>query len=238
MKLKDKVVVVIGATGGIGAPLCHRFHQAGARLVLVSRTEEKLARLREELGSGAIYTFDASNPQEVEEMFYHLRNVMGIKPDAVIITAGTHDSLSIDDTPAKALEMAQRHFHGIFLPSFVVGFMAQRFFRSNGGGLIVNISSHAAVRTDLPGNLSYAPMKAAAWSFMASLMNEIKDPTVRIVDLKPATVNTPGNSEWLDTPEKRATAVQPEAIADWIIEHFNDSNADLPTTVTFDAPVN
>lgn len=234
MKLKGKTVIVVGATGGIGNVLAHKFHGEGANVVLAARTKHKLEELAGKLGRERtlVMQTDASKAEDVIELFQEAREVFG-QVDAVVISAGTWQRLSIEHRVYEAVELVQQHFQAIFLPSFVVGFVAQRFFRDQeGGGLIINISSHAAIRPELSGNLTYGPMKAAAWHFMSALMHEIKDPEVRVVDLKPAIVNTPENTA-LDTPEKRVQAVQPSAIAEWIIDHFHDPDDRLPTSVDF-----
>ncbi len=235
-RLNDKVIAIFGASGDIGSELARVFHFSGAKLSLVARGEEKLQVLASKLpdkGRVQVITADASNEEDLLRVFEEIVTRYD-RLDVVVISVGTHDWLTIDSDPAEAREMFGKHFQSIFLPSAMVGLMAEQFFRAQGGGLILSISSHAAVRTDLPRNLSYAPMKAAARSFMLSLRSDLKDwPKVRITDLQPAIVNTPSNAGALDTEEKRRKAVQPEEIAEWIIEHFYDPK--IPAEKRFDA---
>ena len=144
--------------------------------------------------------------------------------DGIVISAGTWKQLSKDSPTDDAVVLAENHFRSIFLPSFVIGFVAQKFFRDQGHGLIVNISSHAALRPELEGNLTYGPMKAASHQFTLALKNELKGTGVRAVDIAPAIVNTDEAVGMLDTEDKRARAIQPEAIAQWIIDEFNNPN--------------
>jgi NAD(P)-dependent dehydrogenase (short-subunit alcohol dehydrogenase family) len=235
MRLENKVIIVVGASGGIGSVLSREFHREGANVVLAARTKEKLLVLQRSLPAPEktlVVPTDASNPADVTDLFRSAKEKYG-RIDAVVISVGTWARLSIDDSVREAEDLLSAHFRGIFQPTFFVGFVAQQFFRKQGYGLIVNISSHAAIRPELKGNLSYGPMKGAAWHFLRGLMNEIKEPAVRIVDLKPAIVNTPDNAGLLNTPEKKAEAVQPETIAKWIMEHFDDPDDQLPTSVEF-----
>lgn len=236
---KGKTIIVVGASGNIGSVLSRVFHEAGANVVLSARTLEKLTDLEKELGERTlVVATDATKPAMVEKLFLAAQNTFG-HVDAVVITAGRWDRLSIKNQPDEAHDLALRHFESLFLPTLVTAFTAQHFFKRAEGdkGLIINISSHAAVRYELVGNLSYGPMKAAARQFMLAMRHELKlaKSMVRAVDLQPAIVNTLDNRELLDTEEKRAQAVQPEDIARWIIEHFDDPK--IPAEHLFDSQV-
>ena len=239
MKLNGKNILIVGASGGIGKPMSRRFYREGANLILSARDRVKLEAVAADFDPARVVVIpaDASDPEQVmlllgkaKERFHPIH--------AIIVSAGKWDRLSVDSSLAEAKRLVEAHYRGIFLPSFWVGWLGQKFLREQeGGGLLVNISSQAATRVDLPGNLTYAPFKAAAWVLMSSLMAEIKDPNVRIVDLKPAIVNTEEIRPKFKTPEDAAAAVQPEAIADWIIDHFDDSDDQLPMSHEFPSSV-
>lgn len=237
MKLKDKVIIVIGASGGIGSVLAREFHRAGATVVLSARNKDKLTELQTSLGQTRtiVCPADATNPHDVLALLEGLQQRYKLVADLVVISAGTWARLNKDNFPSQAKELAEKHFQNIFLPSFVVSFAAQQFFRQQKKGLIANISSHAAIRPELEGNLSYGPMKAGARHFMLALRHELKNDGVRVVDLQPAIVNTPDNSGLLETAANKNAAVQPEDIARWIIEHLDDPN--IPAEHLFDSSV-
>ncbi|MBS9386036.1 SDR family NAD(P)-dependent oxidoreductase [Dolichospermum sp. UHCC 0260] len=67
--LQDKVIVIVGATGGIGSTLTRQLSSTGARLVLVARDGESLAALANEL-SGEVLTVptDITQPQQVDAL--------------------------------------------------------------------------------------------------------------------------------------------------------------------------
>ncbi|MBJ7296332.1 MAG: SDR family NAD(P)-dependent oxidoreductase [Dolichospermum sp.] len=69
MMLEDKVIVIVGATGGIGSTLTRQLCSTGARLVLVARDGESLAALANEL-SGEVLTVptDITQPQQVDAL--------------------------------------------------------------------------------------------------------------------------------------------------------------------------
>lgn len=245
-KLSGKNIVIIGASGGIGRVLARSFLFAGANVTLSARTENKLVELKENLlREGGVEGLeervlvapgDASNPNEVEKIF-HITNEIFNRIDAVVIAAGTWHRLHIDSPIPEAIELADKHFQALFLPTFITGMVAQNFFRKQGHGLLINISSHAALRPELSGNLTYGPMKAAAHHFILGLAHELRanpaNKNIRLSDLSPAIVNTTEAAALLDTSEKRAAAVQPEEIADWIIANFD--NPEIPDSKLFDS---
>jgi NAD(P)-dependent dehydrogenase (short-subunit alcohol dehydrogenase family) len=64
MELKDKVVVVTGGANGIGAALCRRFAQAGARVVVADLELANAQKIAEEIGGLAVQT-DVSNEADI-----------------------------------------------------------------------------------------------------------------------------------------------------------------------------
>lgn len=221
-KLDGKVVIVIGATGGIGEPVCTDLAEAGVRLVIAARDEDKLKALAAKLpGQVLVVPTDAGNPGEVEALFAEAKKAYS-HIDAVLLSAGEWKQLSIDDSLRDAEDRLSEHYRGIWRTAFFPAFVAQKFFREQGHGWIISISSHAAVRPELKGNLTYGSNKAAVFQLMKSLWHELKGTGVRINDLQPGTVDTPGNAKFLDTPEKKKMAIPPSRISGWIMEHFFD----------------
>jgi NADP-dependent 3-hydroxy acid dehydrogenase YdfG len=232
-KLEHKNIIVIGASGGIGSALVRSFCKEGASITLVARTKDKLEQLSQTLGcENLVFPADAADPVQIELAFKKTQEVFG-SVDAVVIAAGTWKQLSIDADINEAISLSDQHYKSLFMPTFITGYIAQQFFRKQGHGLLFNISSHAAVRPELSANLTYGPMKAASRHFIQSLFYELKGTSVRVADLQPAIVNTPDAAAMLDTPEKQMQAVQPEDIAAWIIDNFN--NPELPKEKLFDS---
>ncbi len=234
--LTDKVIIVIGATGGIGSVLAREFVNAGAKVILSSRTEETLRALQITLGIEQTFVVpgNASRAEDVKVLFAKAFEQYG-RVDAVIITTGKWEQVSIDTPIDEAITTAEKHMQSFYLTTFTVSFIAQEFLRKLGGGLIVNISSHAAVRPHLHGNLTYGPAKAASYHLIQALRSELEGTHVRLVDLQPAIVKTPGNMNALNTEEKQKGAVQPEEIAQWIIKNFDNPN--IPQSHLFDSSV-
>jgi NAD(P)-dependent dehydrogenase (short-subunit alcohol dehydrogenase family) len=236
MRLAGKTAIVLGASGGIGSVFARKFYEAGANVVLAARNEKKLIDVAKNLGSERtmVAPVDAADQNGVPELFERARERFG-GVDGVVISVGSWKQLNVGDSLALAVGLFEEHVQSLLRPSFLVGYTAAQYFNFHGRGLIANISSHAAVRAELPGNLTYGPMKAAARHFMLALRHELAGSGVRVVDIQPAIVNTPGNRDALATDKQRALAVQPEAIAEWLIEHFDDP--EIPPEKLFDSQV-
>jgi uncharacterized protein len=234
-KLEGKVIIIIGASGGIGNVLARYFSAEGAIVILVARTKENLEKVAATLsGHYLIFDIDATNEHSIEIIFNETQKKFG-KVDAVVISAGTWKQLGLDLEMSESVELMDNDYKGIYKPTYVAGLFASKFFTAQGYGLIVNISSHAAIRPELDDNFSYGPMKSAAHHFIISLHRAFKRKriNVRATDLMPAIVNTPDAAKFLDTEEKRKKAVQPEKIPEWIIENFD--NPDIPEDHLFDS---
>lgn len=235
-KLEGKTIVVIGATGDIGSVLCKCFFEAGANIVLGARSKENLIQIQNSFDLGKTdvrersmnLSTDANKPVEVDNLLKAAFGKFG-RVDAVILSVGTWQRLGIDDKYEDAAKSFDFLYNSIFKPTAVAAFVAQKFLREHGGGLIVNISSHVAVRPYLKGNLSYGPMKAASRHLMFSLIAELANTLVRITDIQPALVDTPKNRAALPQvkEDEWKGAVKPGSIADWITENI-DNNDILP----------
>ncbi len=235
MNTASKNIIVVGASGGIGSVLARVFCEHGHRVALAARGEEKLLALQAELGADKtiVVPADASKLADIENLFAKTNEAFG-SVDVVVISAGTWKRLAIDDTAADAELLVREHFDKIFLPSFLIGFVAQQFFVNQGHGLIANISSHAAIRPDLPGNLTYGPLKAASRHYMHALRHELSGTNVRVTDIEPAIVDTKDTAALLGE-DRRSQAVQPETIANWILEHID--NPEIPESIVFTSSV-
>ncbi len=232
--LHKKTIIVIGAGGDIGSVLSKQFHNQGANVVLVGRTEATLRVVEQNLGAERVLVVpaDATDTQAIKSVFDSAVSAFG-SVDGIIISAGSWKQINLDDDIDIASSLSDHHYKTIFLPVFIAGWQAQQFFRNQGHGLIVHMSSHAAVREHLRGNSTYGAMKAAARRFILGLADELKENGIRATDLMIAIVNTAKNQGFLDTEEKRGAAVRPEDIAQWIIDHFDDQ--DIPSSQLLDS---
>src|SRR3989344_2264149 len=137
VNIKGKTIIVVGATGGIGRVLSLIFHKLGANVVMAARTEDRLRFLQDSLGEERtlIVQADATVVIDVKWLCEAAKKKFG-SIDAVVISAGSWERLSIQDSAERALVSQERLFLSIYLPTTVVGSVAQEFFRRQGFGLI------------------------------------------------------------------------------------------------------
>jgi len=228
INLKGKVAIIGGGSGGIGSKIAEELHSRGVTVVLAARNKDKLQQLCDKLGGErvSVMSIDLTEMGEVEYLFDETLKKYG-RIDCSIASAGTWHLLNLDSDLEDAEKQSKEDYGPLVQSTFNMGVVAQKYFTRTDEGLIINISSHAAKKPQLLGNLYYGAAKAAGTHFMLSLAAELRavKSGVRVCDIQPEIVNTPENAKLLNTDEKKAAAIQPEEIAVWIAENF--SNADI-----------
>lgn len=236
MRLSKTSILVIGATGGIGSVLSRAFHAQGGYVGLFARTKDKLDSLAFELGTERAISLpgDATSSESIRDALSKLEKVSGAPVKLIVITAGTWMRTTADHDLDTLADDALKAYNSFLLPTIISTFVGAQYLK-NTGGLIAHISSHAGIRSDLPGNLLYGPMKAGSSRLIHGMQYELQGTPVRLVDIVPAIVNTRDNESLLKTEEMKKRAVQPESIAQWIIDHINDPYT--PASIWFDSDV-
>lgn len=216
MIMKDRVVVITGATGGLGRVAARQFSRVGDRLALFSSNEEKLDHLVEELGlpndrqlTGAL---NFHHPEAAREAARTTLHKFGRADILLHFVGGWTGGKPLIDVEASQVEhMINQHvwttFHLVkaFVPHFI----------ENGWGRIIIISSPTA---GMPGINSgpYAAAKAAQEALILALAQEVKGTgvtanviRVKTIDIEHQRIYEPGatNASWT-TPEEIASAIQ------------------------------
>ncbi|RPI86995.1 MAG: SDR family oxidoreductase [Chloroflexi bacterium] len=212
---KDRVVVITGATGGLGRVVAHHLAKAGARLVLVSSNDEKLKALERELNvtEGRIFSIaaDLSQPEAAQSLLDSVVGKFGCADVLLHFVGGWTGGKPVDQVSAEEMSiMLQQHLWTTF-------FLARVFsphMKANGWGRLIVISSPSAAAPSANG-ASYAVGKSAQEALMLALAEEFKgtDVTaniirVRTIDVKHERDNqaTPKKASWT-TPEEIAAAI-------------------------------
>ncbi len=189
MDVKDKVVIVTGASMGIGQATAHRFAQAGAKLVLAARSTDKLERMAAELrqaGHDAVaIPTDMRSRSEVERMvnvaYEHYGRIDILINNAGQAVAGTVADVDVD------------HFRqiidlNIFGPLYAMQAAIPKM-RLGGGGLIINVSSMVS-KMHIPGLSTYAATKAALNKISETAGYELAADNIRVITMYPRTTAT------------------------------------------------
>ena len=182
----DRTAVVTGASSGIGAEIARDLVRRGHQVVLVARTESKLAALADELGSGAhVLVADLSDRAARAGLLERITD-LGLTPDILVNNAGLSTLGPVHRSdPEAEMNMVEVDVVSVvdlcsrFLPGMV----------RRGTGAVLNVASTAAFQP-LPGQAGYGAGKAFVLSYSQSLSGELHGTGVAVTVLCPGPVDT------------------------------------------------
>jgi NAD(P)-dependent dehydrogenase (short-subunit alcohol dehydrogenase family) len=184
----EKVVLVTGATSGIGRACALKFASAGARIAAVGRNEEALATLSKEVGEAGskalLLPADLSRAEEAERVVKQtVEQAGGI--DVLVNAAGHIATGTIEDTSLEAWdEMLNINLRTVFhlMQKAVPSLIDRR-------GNVVNVSSVTGLRS-FPGVLAYCVSKAGVDQLTRCAALELAAQGVRVNAVNPGVVVT------------------------------------------------
>ncbi|MEY4351989.1 MAG: hypothetical protein RLZZ609_230 [Cyanobacteriota bacterium] len=206
-------VLITGASRGIGAAAAQAFASAGYDLLLVARpsTEfESLAdRLRSTTSRVETASLDLADPQAIAPGLEELCS-RGLEPSVVVNNAGAAWTGPLCAMPLERWQwLLQLNLTSVFQICQAV----LPLLRKAGGGLIVNVSSHAA-RHAFPDWGAYCVSKAALASFSRCLAEEERSHGIRVSTLTLGSVNTPlWDSETVQSSFDRRAMLSADQVA-------------------------
>lgn len=218
MKVGDKIVVISGASSGIGAAAARLLAQQGARVVLLARREAKLAEVAESIraagGQAEIYAVDLAEPDAVMATGQAILAEVGV-PDVIVNNAGAGRWLAVDETdPAEAIQMMNApYFAAFFLTRALLTPMIER-----GSGLILNVNSPVS-RITWPGATGYVAARWALRGFNAGLASDVRGTGVRVCEYIPGETSSnyfdanPGAKQRIPRISKLFRQLTPEQAA-------------------------
>jgi short-subunit dehydrogenase len=187
----SELVFITGASSGIGQALALRYYRDGARLALVARRTDEVARWAAEQQLDAarfgIYGADVADSEAIARAGRDCIARQGL-PDVVIANAGI--SVGMDTAQFDDLEVMRRTFatNNVGLAATFHPFVDAMCRR--GSGTLVGVASVAAIR-GLPGHGAYCASKSAVVAYCESLRGECRPFGVRVVTLLPGYIDTP-----------------------------------------------
>lgn len=190
MELSGTLVVVTGATEGIGRAIAFRLGEAGAIVAICSRTESRVRDTVQALKQAGIDAVgqgcDVADPAQVEAFATFVTAERGA-PRVVVNNAGIGRFRPIEELSVEDWDVTM----GVNVRSL---FLVTRAFlpgiKRSGGGTIVNIASLAG-RNGVEGGTAYCASKHAVLGFSKALMLEVRKHNVRVVAICPGSVSTP-----------------------------------------------
>lgn len=218
-RLDGKVVVVTGASKGIGKATASAFAAVGAKVVLAARTRETLEQVTRELSVGGVSNPDSilAVPTDVTDadavqrliertldVYQHvdiLVNNAGIGHFGPVVDFAPDDWDTVLNSNLKAIYLCAKYA----LPSML----------AQGGGQIINVLSIAA-KVAFEASAAYCAAKAGALALTKVLASEVRQQDVRVTAVLPGSVHTPF---WDDVPQHPDfdQMLKPEHVADTIV---------------------
>lgn len=215
--LEDKVVAVIGGSGGIGSAICRAFANAGATCIVAYNNNEQAAFdvLASLPGEGHWRCYVPVDITAALEDFAQEVDKRHGKLDILINCAGVTKFVAHDDLEALDDVLIDEMFRVNWRGSFVAIRVFQKLLKSTGDGLVVNMSSVAGIH-GVGSNIAYCAAKAAVDTMTKSLGRALA-PEIRVVAVSPGIVETDFvktlNPKWLEQqkaliPMKRFATVE------------------------------
>ena len=184
--LKNKKVIVTGATGGIGDAILNRFVDQEAKVLATGTNIEKLKLLKDKHNKIFTSRFDISNHEEIEKFVEHSSEILEGGPDILINNAGvTRDNLSLRMSFNEWKEVIDINLNSTFL---LCKFSLKKMIK-NKYGKIVNITSVVG-HTGNVGQANYAASKSGIIGLSKSLALEYAKKNININCVSPGFIET------------------------------------------------
>ena len=166
--LKNKNIIITGASGGIGNSIVKRLYENEANLLATGTRIEKLEELKSKFNDLKILKFDISNYEKIEEFIENATKELGGNLDCLVNNAGiTQDNLAI----RMSLDDWKKVIDLNLTSTFLLSKFAIKKMLKNKSGKIVNITSVVGHTGNL-GQSNYTASKAGIIAMSKSLAIE------------------------------------------------------------------
>jgi ribitol 2-dehydrogenase len=182
--ISGKVVVVTGASSGIGRAIAQLFAAQGAQLVLAARSVDRLKKAADEIGGSPLtIAVDLARPADVERMIAESIDHFG-RVDVLMANAGVYSSENLSEGDPDAWDnMIAVNVNSVFRSVHAV---LPTMISQRSGDIIVtsSIAGHQAMRSEPV----YSATKHALQAFVHGVRRQIAPHNIRIGSIAPGTV--------------------------------------------------
>ena len=226
--LKDKNIIVTGASGGIGNSIVKKFYENGANILATGTRIEKLEELKKKFSNIKIIKFDISQHEKIEEFINNATEELGGSLDCIVNNAGiTKDNLTI----RMSLEEWSKVIDINLTSNFLMCKYSIKKMLKNKFGKIINITSVVG-HTGNVGQANYTASKAGIVAMSKSLAIEYAKKNINVNCISPGFIST-AMTDQIDEKHKEAIIAKipcnrlgkPEDIANAVI-FLGSANSD------------
>lgn len=206
--IKDKVVIITGASSGIGEATAHELASKGAKVVLAARREERLKKLQHEIqsaGGQAVYKVtDVTSANQMEELAVYAVQEFG-KIDIIVNNAGVMPLSPVYEKKITEWEM----MIDVNIKGVLYGIAAVLpYMREKKEGHIINVSSIAG-HLVFKGSAVYSGTKFAVRAITEGVRMEEASNNIRTTIISPGTIQT-----------ELASTISGKDVKDWVVENM------------------
>jgi len=216
--IKNKLIIITGASKGIGRTTALKLAKAGAKLVLVSRSIKDLQKVEKELGTADYLLIEGDVADEktciklVDETFRKYGRIDILINNAAQFARGKVLDLSLEDF--------DRVINANLRAPFMLSKLVLPHMINQNEGTILNISSTSGKR-GYEGGALYAASKFALNGFSECLLKEVRQHNIRVITISPSMVDTKIKSENEIRASGKGVFMRMEDVADSILYALN-----------------
>jgi short-subunit dehydrogenase len=221
---KDKVVIVTGASSGIGKAIACEFALNGSKVVLAARTEVKLHEIAEEIllfgGVAIVVKTDVSIEKDCKKLVDLTIEKFG-RIDILVNNAGLSMRAAFIDVDVKVLHRLMNvNFWGtVYCTKFALPYLIES------KGSLIGVSSVAGFH-GLPGRTGYSASKFAIHGFLETIRIENLRTGLHVMIIAPGFTSTEirkhaltaNGEEQEESPRNENKLMSPEYVAKWVLK--------------------
>ena len=184
--LKNKNIIITGASGGIGSSIVEKLYESGANILATGTRIEKLEELKKKFNKIKVLKFDISQHEKIEEFINNATEELGGSLDCIVNNAGiTKDNLLMRMSEEDFDKVIEINLKSIFNMTKAI----QRTFLKQRHGSMIHMSSVVGVKGNA-GQANYAASKAGIIGFSKSIALELGSRNIRSNVIAPGFIET------------------------------------------------